>query len=68
MEEKFQLLQKMQQFKKDMIVKKVVCAKNAHTTKQILTEGKTQDTNVKYYNLDAILSIGYPINSKRGKH
>ena len=56
MKEIFQLLQKIQQFKKDMIVKKVVCAKNTHTTKQIAIEGKTQDTNAKYYNLDPILS------------
>jgi hypothetical protein len=28
-------------------------------------EGKTQTKPVKYYNLDAIISIGYRVNSKK---
>ena len=28
-------------------------------------EGKTQKKQVKYYNLDAIIAVGYRVNSKR---
>ena len=34
-----------------------------HTTKHGALEGKTQDTKVKLYNLDAIISVGYRVNS-----
>lgn len=44
----------------------VVCAKFAHTTQHGAIKGKTQQKNVKYYNLDVILSVGYRVNSKRG--
>ncbi len=36
-----------------------VCAKNAHTA----TDGKTYLTN--FYNLDAIISVGYRVNSRK---
>lgn len=45
---------------------KAVCAIFAHTTKHGAIKGKTQEKQVKYYNLDAILSVGYRVNSKRG--
>ena len=45
---------------------KEVCANFAHTTKHGALENKTQTKNVKYYNLDMILSVGYRVNSKRG--
>lgn len=53
-------------FKEEELDEKVVCAFFAHTTQHGAMKGKTQDKNVKYYNLDAILSVGYRVNSKRG--
>ncbi len=44
----------------------MVCAFFAHTTQHGAIKGKTQERNVKFYNLDAILSVGYRVNSKRG--
>jgi hypothetical protein len=35
-----------------------------HTTEHGAIEGKTQTKEVKYYNLDMIISLGYRINSK----
>ncbi|MBR5046561.1 virulence protein RhuM/Fic/DOC family protein [Candidatus Saccharibacteria bacterium] len=43
----------------------VVCAKNAHTTKHGAMSDKTQVREVKIYNLDAIISVGYRVNSKK---
>lgn len=42
---------------------KVVCANFAHTTEHGAIKGKTQVTTAKYYNLDAIISVGYRVNS-----
>ena len=36
-----------------------------HTTTHGAIEGKTQTKAVKYYNLDAIIAVGYRVNSKR---
>lgn len=36
-----------------------------HTTQHGAIEGKTQTKAVKYYNLDAIIAVGYRVNSKR---
>lgn len=36
-----------------------------HTTQHGAIEGKTQTQEVKYYNLDAILSVGYRVNSSK---
>jgi hypothetical protein len=36
-----------------------------HTTQHGAIEGKTQTKQVKFYNLDAIIAVGYRINSKR---
>jgi prophage maintenance system killer protein len=44
---------------------KVVSSILEHTTQHGAIKGKTQTKNVKFYNLDAIISIGYRINSKR---
>lgn len=47
-------------FRDGELERKSVCAKFAHTAE----DGKTY--KVDYYNLDAIISVGYRINSKRG--
>lgn len=36
-----------------------------HTTQHGAIKGKTQETKVKYYNLDAIISVGYRVNSSQ---
>jgi hypothetical protein len=36
-----------------------------HTTHHGAIAGKTQETKVKYYNLDAIISVGYRVNSSQ---
>jgi len=41
-----------------------VCKDFLHTTEHGAIEGKTQTKEVKYYNLDMIISLGYRINSK----
>lgn len=45
--------------------KEVVCAKFAHTTEHGAIDGKTQTKEVSFYNLDAIIAVGYRVNSKR---
>jgi hypothetical protein len=44
----------------------LVSAFFAHTTAHGAIKGKSQVKMVKYYNLDAILSVGYRVNSRRG--
>ena len=39
-----------------------------HTTPHGAIEGKTQTKAVKYYNLDAIISVGYRVNSVQATH
>lgn len=53
-------------FNEGELDQQVVCANFAHTTQHGAIKGKTQEKQVKYYNLDAILSVGYRVNSKRG--
>lgn len=53
-------------FKEGELDEQLVCANFAHTTKHGAIEGKTQEKSVKFYNLDAILSVGYRVNSKQG--
>lgn len=36
-----------------------------HTTQHGAMKGKTQETKVKYYNLDAIISVGYRVSSSQ---
>ncbi|MGS2763709.1 RhuM family protein [Sinomicrobium sp. M5D2P9] len=45
--------------------KEVVVAFFATTTQYGAGKRKTQTRQVEYYNLDAILSVGYLVNSKR---
>lgn len=53
-------------FKEEELDENVVSAFFAHTTQHGAIRGKTQTKNVKFYNLDAILSVGYRVNSKQG--
>lgn len=43
-----------------------VCRNFRHTTIHGAIEGKTQLQDVKYYNLDVIISVGYRVKSLRG--
>ncbi len=43
----------------------VVCANFAHTTLHGAIEGKTQEKDVRYYNLKAVVAVGYRVNSHR---
>jgi hypothetical protein len=43
----------------------VVCANFAHTTPHGAIEDKTQEKDVKYYNLRATVAVGYRVNSHR---
>ncbi|MBI3194272.1 MAG: virulence RhuM family protein, partial [Ignavibacteriae bacterium] len=52
-------------FETGELYEQVVCAIIALTTQHGAIEGKTQETKVKYYNLDAIISVGYRVNSSR---
>ncbi len=52
-------------FKSGELDEKVVCANFAHTTQHGAIEGKTQQLQVKFYNLDVIISVGYRVNSSQ---
>ena len=43
----------------------MVCRDFRHTTPRGAIEGKTQETEAKYYNLRAITAVGYRVNSHR---
>ncbi len=46
----------------------LVCANFAHTTRHGAIQQKTQTKDVKYYNLDVIISVGYRVKSHQGVH
>ncbi len=46
----------------------MVCANFAHTTQHGAIKGISQTQNVKFYNLDVIISVGYRVKSHRGVH
>ncbi len=52
-------------FKEDELDKEVVCAKFAHTTPHGAMSGEFQTKEVQFYNLDAIISVGYRVNSRK---
>ncbi len=52
-------------FESGELDKKVVGSILEHTTQHGAMTGKTQTKPVKYYNLDAIIAVGYRVNSKR---
>lgn len=52
-------------FQSGELDEKVVVSIMENTTPHGAIEGKTQTNDVKYYNLDAIISIGYRVNSQK---
>ena len=46
--------------------KNMVCREFRHTTQHGAIEGKTQEKDVKHYNLDVIISVGYRVKSPQG--
>lgn len=53
-------------FKEGELVRKVVYAKFAYTTRHGAMIGKTQTKDVGYYNLDVVISVGYRVKSFAG--
>jgi len=47
------------------LAEKVVSSILEHTTQHGAMDGKTQTRSVKFYNLDAIISVGYRVNSSK---
>ena len=52
-------------FKEGELEEKVVCSILELTTEHGAIEGKTQRTPTKFYNLDAIISVGYRVSSPK---
>lgn len=52
-------------FKSGELNEKVVSSILEHTTQHGAIKGKTQNIKVRYYNIDAVLSVGYRVNSVR---
>lgn len=52
-------------FSEGELDEKVVVAKIATTTPHGAIVGKTQTTDTQFYNLDAIISVGYRVNSQK---
>ena len=55
-------------FAEGELEEKVVVSKMEITTEHGAIPGKTQHKEAKFYNLDAIISVGYRVNSKRATH
>lgn len=53
-------------FNEGELIEEVVCREFRHTTQHGAIEGKTQDKQVKCYNLDVIISVGYRVKSLQG--
>ena len=53
-------------FTEGELLEEVVCRDFRHTTQHGAIKGKSQSKNVKYYNLDVIISVGYRVKSKQG--
>jgi hypothetical protein len=47
------------------LVEEVVCSILEHTTQHGAIKGKDQTKSTKFYNLDAIISVGYRVNSSK---
>ncbi len=55
-------------FKDGELEEELVVRNFRTTTQHGAIEGKTQTKNVKHYNLDVIISVGYRVKSHRGVH
>ena len=55
-------------FSEGELEEQLVCANFAHTTQHGAIQDKTQTKEIKSYNLDVIISIGYRVKSHRGVH
>jgi len=55
-------------FNEGELNEELVCANFAHTTRHGAVEGKTQTKDVRFYNLDVIISVGYRVKSPQGVH
>ena len=53
-------------FTEGELLEEVVCRDFRHTTQHGAIKGKSQSKDVKYYNLDVIISVGYRVKSKQG--
>ena len=53
-------------FKEGELKEEKVCRKFRHTTQHGAIEGLLQIQEVKYYNLDVIISVGYRVKSRQG--
>lgn len=53
-------------FQEGELDEKVVCREFRRTTAHGAIKGKTQETTVKYYNLDLIIAVGYRVKSPQG--
>jgi len=53
-------------FKEGELSEKEVCADFAQTTQHGAIKGKTQSKNVRHYNLDVVISVGYRVKSVEG--
>ena len=51
---------------KEELKDEMVVANFASTTKHGAIEGKTQTRDIRYYNLDMVLSVGYRVKSNKG--
>ena len=54
-------------FESGELVEEVVVSKMETTTPHGAIAGKTQEHAVNFYNLDAIIAVGYRVNSRRAK-
>ncbi len=55
-------------FESGELNEEVVSSILEHTTQHGAIAGKTQETKVRLYNLDAIISVGYRVNSTQATH
>jgi hypothetical protein len=53
-------------FEEGELYENMVCANFAHTTQHGAIKGKVQKQNVKIYNLDVVISVGYRVKSHQG--